>query len=309
MLEEFDESGALTASYIYGDDLISQVREDKKKWITNYFHYDGQMSMRQLSNTSQAVTDTYTYDAFGVLTSQSGSTPNNYLYTGEQYDPNAGFYYLRARYYDQATGRFLTVDPWAGLERTPESFHKYTYCYNNPSNLIDPSGLMILDLMMSMSIDSLLRKNESGQKVLLGRRILVNLGCAVVEEIITEAITDAIYVFVDSVSGKPYYAGSTNDIQRRTPEHIYEHNKAVKNKLEDSVKNKIKKLDDHIKIFPLGDSGGKKLTSEQRRVVEQMVMDELELERETLDKNRRRAVAKNKMKKLKKAGKIFDICP
>ncbi len=126
-LEEFDGAGALTASYTYGDDLISQVREDKKKWVTNYFHYDGQMSTRQLSGLSGNITDTYTYDAFGILTSSTGSTVNNYLYTGEQYDPNAGFYCLRARYMNTEVGRFLSSDPFEGIDFDPATLHRYHY--------------------------------------------------------------------------------------------------------------------------------------------------------------------------------------
>ena len=35
-------------------------------------------------------TDTYEYDAFGNLVNSTGTTPNNYLYRGEQYDPDLG---------------------------------------------------------------------------------------------------------------------------------------------------------------------------------------------------------------------------
>ncbi|MEJ2628690.1 MAG: RHS repeat-associated core domain-containing protein, partial [bacterium] len=122
-----------------GYDLISQKRGS----LTSYYHYDGQLSTRQLSDASQNVTDAYTYDAFGLLLNRSGSTENNYLYTGEQYDPNCGFYYLRARYYNASVGRFLTMDTWKGSMFEPYSLHKYLYCYNEPVNNIDPSGLLL----------------------------------------------------------------------------------------------------------------------------------------------------------------------
>ena len=51
------------------------------------------------------MTDRYDYDAFGNIISQSGATPNVYLYSGEQVDPNLGFYYVRARYVNPPTGR------------------------------------------------------------------------------------------------------------------------------------------------------------------------------------------------------------
>jgi outer membrane protein assembly factor BamB len=48
--------------------------------------------------------------------------------------------YLRARWYDPATGRFLTRDPFPGLASLPQTQHAYVYVGNNPVNLTDPSG-------------------------------------------------------------------------------------------------------------------------------------------------------------------------
>jgi RHS repeat-associated protein len=108
--------------------------------LTSFYHYDGQLSTRQLSDASQNVTDTYTYDAFGLLLNRSGSTENNYLYSGEQYDPNCGFYYLRARYYNASVGRFITMDTYPGMQFEPASLHKYLYCESGPVGRWDPSG-------------------------------------------------------------------------------------------------------------------------------------------------------------------------
>ena len=49
---------------------------------------------------------TYDYDAFGNLIHSTGSTPNNYLFAGEQFDPDLNLYYNRARYLNTTTGRF-----------------------------------------------------------------------------------------------------------------------------------------------------------------------------------------------------------
>jgi RHS repeat-associated protein len=66
------------------------------------------------------------------------------LYSGEQFDPNLQMQYLRARYYDQNSGRFNRVDPFGGNNSDPQSLHKYGYAHSNPVMGIDPSGLMNL---------------------------------------------------------------------------------------------------------------------------------------------------------------------
>jgi RHS repeat-associated protein len=93
-----------------------------------------------LTNAAGAVTDAYEYDAFGNLLDHTGSTPNNYLYRSEQWDPDLGLYYLRARYMNPLTGRFLSRDPEDGDPASPASLHKYSYAEADPVNLGDPSG-------------------------------------------------------------------------------------------------------------------------------------------------------------------------
>ena len=60
--------------------------------------------------------------------------------SGEQYDSDLGLYYLRARYYNPATGRFLSRDPYDGNAKIPATLHKYLYTGGDPVNWIDPSG-------------------------------------------------------------------------------------------------------------------------------------------------------------------------
>jgi RHS repeat-associated protein len=96
--------------------------------------------VRLLTDAAATVTDTYDYDAFGNLISRTGTTSNDYLYTGEQFDANLGFYYLRARYLNPSNGRFATIDTFEGIPADPLSLHTYTFCGNNAASCIDPSG-------------------------------------------------------------------------------------------------------------------------------------------------------------------------
>jgi RHS repeat-associated protein len=96
--------------------------------------------VRRLTDETGAVTDAYTYTAFGELLSHSGTDPQPYAFAGEPYDPNAGFQYHRARWMDPRAGRFLGMDPWRGNHFEPSSLHRYLYAHVNPTNNVDPSG-------------------------------------------------------------------------------------------------------------------------------------------------------------------------
>jgi RHS repeat-associated protein len=88
----------------------------------------------------------YTYDAFGndappEPPAPPSSVTNPFRYTGRELDSETGLYYYRARYYDAATGRFLSEDP-TGL-RSGVNFYAYTA--NDPINRTDPTGLKECD--------------------------------------------------------------------------------------------------------------------------------------------------------------------
>jgi RHS repeat-associated protein len=164
VLEEL-VGGSVQHVYAYGHDLISQRQLIGGVWQTSFYGYDGQGSVRFLTNMAGTVTDTYDYDAYGVLLSRTGTTPNNYLYTGEQYDPDLGFYYLRARYMNTATGRFWTMDSYEGNSSDPLSLHKYLYAGADPVNNVDPTGnfeFSIAGLSINISIMGILQNMAIG---------------------------------------------------------------------------------------------------------------------------------------------------
>jgi RHS repeat-associated protein len=130
------QGGGVTKQFTYGLDLISQ----RQSIGISFYNYDGHGSVRGLSNSAGAVTDTYSYDAFGTIIERTGTTDNNYLYAGEQFDPDFGFYYNRARYLNAATGRLISSDAYEGIKSDPRSLHKYTYGENDGVNRVDPSG-------------------------------------------------------------------------------------------------------------------------------------------------------------------------
>lgn len=126
--------------YAYGLQRVDQSQLIGNTWTPSLYGYDGFGSVRQLTNLAGAITDGYAYDAFGNLLSSTGTTPNDFRYRGEQYDSTLGLQYLRARYYNPATGRFMSKDPYSGDVTDPKSLHKYAYAGANPIAGRDPSG-------------------------------------------------------------------------------------------------------------------------------------------------------------------------
>jgi RHS repeat-associated protein len=151
------QSGTVSKTYSYGLERIDQTWQPTAgNWQLAFYGYDGHGSVRQLTNSAGAVTDRYDYDAFGNLISSTGSTPNNYLFAGEQYDPALGLYYNRARYLNASTGRFWSMDIQQGSDRDPLSLHKYLYAGNDPVGRIDPSGSDYIDAVVSLGIQNTL---------------------------------------------------------------------------------------------------------------------------------------------------------
>ena len=96
------------------------------------------------SNGNQVAT--YSYDAWGTITSSSGTMAdiNPIRYKGYYYDSDTGMYYLQSRYYDPALRRFINADDPSlivGLSRNSViGANLFTYCGNNGVNDSDPKG-------------------------------------------------------------------------------------------------------------------------------------------------------------------------
>src|SRR5262249_36277830 len=82
--------GNVQRVYVYGGMRISQQQLISGNWQASFCGYDGHGSVRYLIDVTGTITSSYIYDAFGVLISRAGTTPNDYLYCGEQRDSHTG---------------------------------------------------------------------------------------------------------------------------------------------------------------------------------------------------------------------------
>jgi len=85
------------------------------------------------------------YAGVGGRTSTEGYNTDNVRqhFTGYENDVETGLNYAQARYQSPVQGTFTSVDKlMASANSTnPQSFNRYSYVLNNPTNLTDPLGL------------------------------------------------------------------------------------------------------------------------------------------------------------------------
>jgi RHS repeat-associated protein len=139
VVEELSSGGTVERQYTYGLQRIDENQVLNGVWTPSFYGYDGGGNVRQLTNVAGTVTDSYEYDAFGNKFTVSCTTPNNYLYRGEQYDPDLGLYYLRARYYNPISGRIVSRDPLDGQLTDPKSLHEYLDAGGDLVDALDPT--------------------------------------------------------------------------------------------------------------------------------------------------------------------------
>lgn len=147
VLDEVKQDGAVTKrnSYLFGRETAAGYYQFEALYDGAQVYTavsDPHLDITNLVNTdTDKVTDHYAYDAYGnELAATSSGLYNPYRYTGQYLDAETGLYYLRARYYDPAAGRFTQEDSYLGEERNPLTLNLYGYCYGNPIIFYDPNG-------------------------------------------------------------------------------------------------------------------------------------------------------------------------
>ena len=143
VLGGYNKNGEQTEHYYYGNSLLAAEYAEADLY---YYLKNSHGDVIGFTDNNGTLTETYRYDAFGTLTSIKSINENGvleeaetalsrFLYAGEQYDTVTGLYYLRARQYDTAIGRFTQEDTYLGDGR-----NLYVYVSNNPLKYVDPSG-------------------------------------------------------------------------------------------------------------------------------------------------------------------------
>jgi RHS repeat-associated protein len=216
-IEETNTSGTVVARYAQTesmDDPLAMLRSA----TTSYYEQDGLGTVTSLSNAAGALAQTYTLDSFGKTTASSGSLVNPFQFTGRELDSETALYYMRARYFDPATGRFLSEDP-SGFN---DGVNFYRYVRNNPTNNVDPTGLTtfkgfssVEELLLRNAVNEALSKlRNSGSSNCKGG----TGGCAGAEgPALANLLEQATFVFLPNLRD----CGQTGPATRHGYRHVF----------------------------------------------------------------------------------------
>jgi len=220
-LLDFNGAGTLQARYLSVPGAIDELLARQTSSGVAWYLDDRLGSVRDLIDNSGTVIDHVDYGVYGQVQAESTPTQGDrFKYAGMEFDAAIGLYYDRARYYDPATGRFISQDP-TGFETGDTNLYRYTL--NNSSNIIDPSGL-----------DPILPLDGNGQ--LMGDvpdKVDKTLKC----DQLRQALAD-ILKSIDSREGAMVYEDMFGD--GRDKGHI------LRKKLEEKFRDKLK---DRIRTF------------------------------------------------------------
>ncbi|WP_059051182.1 RHS repeat-associated core domain-containing protein [Paenibacillus senegalimassiliensis] len=135
-------AGTVAINYGYVFDAMGELvgRQVQNENKLQYYILNGHGDVVELRDASGNILNSYSYDIWGNPLVVQETQPNALRYSGEYWDEDTGLQYLRARWYDPATARFMGEDTYQGELTNPLSLNLYTYVLSNPLIYTDPSG-------------------------------------------------------------------------------------------------------------------------------------------------------------------------
>ncbi|MBU2429173.1 MAG: hypothetical protein KKH99_00635, partial [Proteobacteria bacterium] len=135
----YEIRNGIATKYLFAGNLrIAMIKNN----AAVYFHKDHLGSSTVLTDDTGTITNNQqtTYMPYGSISGSSDITDTSYKFTDQEYDGETGLYNYNARLYDPVIGMFISADTIVPDPLNPQTFNRYSYCYNNPLMYVDPSG-------------------------------------------------------------------------------------------------------------------------------------------------------------------------
>jgi RHS repeat-associated protein len=143
LLSEYDQTGSCVRDYIYaGNRLLAEYRPATGKYY--YYMSDQINSTRIITDDLGNVVYSEAYGPYGdVQKTWTKTYDPKQKFSGKEREGYSELDYFGARYFDNNSYRFISVDPIINKEGAignPQLWNLYAYCANNPITHLDPDG-------------------------------------------------------------------------------------------------------------------------------------------------------------------------
>jgi len=162
--KNYNTDGTNAVKHIFaGAQDIATIQGTGADAVVFYNSTDSLNSSSIITDSTGAIVETMDYFPFGGIRidNKTSEFSEQRKYIGQEYDAETGLNYLNARYYNAATGRFISEDPvFLGDPskqnlQDPQSLNSYSYANNNPIRYSDPLGLFVVGTGLIQKGDTL----------------------------------------------------------------------------------------------------------------------------------------------------------
>ena len=144
ILDFIDDEGAgwnppvLVQRYLHGPEMDMVLARDRQGEGLFWLLPDHQGTIRDIVMASETLDTHFDFDSYGRSEVQlDGSIVSRYLFTNREFDHETQLYFMRARYYDPAIGRFISEDPTRVIAW---DVNLNRFMLNDPTQSADPTG-------------------------------------------------------------------------------------------------------------------------------------------------------------------------
>lgn len=122
---------------------VSRKKDSNNEWKdeTAFFLTDALGSVATILDEEGSISHSQEFEPFGQSRNAQFTDPGvRYGFTGHAHDEFSGLIDMGGRIYDPQLGRFLSADPIVQSPANLQSHNRYSYVWNNPLGMVDPSG-------------------------------------------------------------------------------------------------------------------------------------------------------------------------
>jgi RHS repeat-associated protein len=154
----YNTDGTTATKHIFGNGVeIGTVTGTGADGVARYVSTDHLTGSSVTTNSAGAKEEVLDYYPYGSvrLDAKSGNYGDQREYAGSEFDADTGLNYMNARYYDSATGRFVSEDPVflalgtkgsLSVLANPQALNSYSYATNNPLVNVDSDGNFAINI-------------------------------------------------------------------------------------------------------------------------------------------------------------------